>query len=165
MCGFRRLLVGRILQDFAALQWCHMSAMAFKFADCDCKRTTRTRKTLKFYVAGHLQGNSRKTYIAENVSMLWRHNVSKCLKRILLIASPGYQQSWYWLCRIGKFLSCKGQDLHYLCHVNVEEWFKMWIYVLYPLKNFARKGLINITCCSTPVASFTSMVQLQSQHG
>ena len=32
------------------------------------------------------------------------------------LASPGYQCPWYWLCRIGKFLSYKRKDFNYqLC--------------------------------------------------
>ena len=46
------------------------------------------------------------------------------------LASPGHQQLWYWLCRIGKSLSYLRKDFNYLCHINVEEWHKMWIYVL-----------------------------------
>ena len=33
----------------------------------------------------------------------------------------GYQHPWYWLCRIGKFLSYLRKDFNYLCHVNVKE--------------------------------------------
>ena len=46
-----------------------------------------------------------------------------------LLLSPGHQQPWYWLCRIGRSMSCLRKDSNYLCHINVEEWYKMWIYV------------------------------------
>ena len=42
-----------------------------------------------------------------------------------LLASPGHQQPWYWLCRIGRSLSYLSKDFNYLCHANVEEWHKM----------------------------------------
>ena len=42
-----------------------------------------------------------------------------------LLASPGHQQPWYWLCEIGRTWSSMRKDSNYLCHVNVEEWHKM----------------------------------------
>ena len=42
-----------------------------------------------------------------------------------LLASPGHQQPWYWLRRIGRSLSYLRKDFNYLCHINVVEWHKM----------------------------------------
>ena len=42
-----------------------------------------------------------------------------------LLTSPGHQQPWYWLCRIGRFLSCLRKDFNYLRRINVEKWYKM----------------------------------------
>ena len=42
-----------------------------------------------------------------------------------LLTSPGHQQPWYWLCRIGGFLSYLRKDLNYLRRTNVEKWHKM----------------------------------------
>ena len=42
-----------------------------------------------------------------------------------LLTSPGHQQPWYWLCRIGKFLSYLRKDFNYLRCINVEKWHKM----------------------------------------
>ena len=39
-----------------------------------------------------------------------------------LLASPGHQQPWYWLCRIGRSLSYSGRNFNYLCLISVEEW-------------------------------------------
>ena len=39
-----------------------------------------------------------------------------------LLTSPGYQQPWYWLCRIGRFLSYLRKDFKYLRGINVEKW-------------------------------------------
>ena len=50
-----------------------------------------------------------------------------------LLASPGQQHPWYWL---GMFFSYMGKDFNHLCHVNVEEWHKMKIYVLVPPEKF-----------------------------
>ena len=37
------------------------------------------------------------------------------------LASPGHQQPWYWLSRIGMSLSYMRKDFNNLCHVNVEQ--------------------------------------------
>ena len=42
-----------------------------------------------------------------------------------LLTSPGHQQPWYWLCRIGRFLSYLRKDFNYLSHINLEKWHKM----------------------------------------
>ena len=42
-----------------------------------------------------------------------------------LLASPGHQHPWFWLCRIGKFLSYTRKDFNYLWHIKVEEWQQM----------------------------------------
>ena len=42
-----------------------------------------------------------------------------------LLTSPGHQQPWYWLCKIGRFLSYLRKDFNYLRHMNVEIWHKM----------------------------------------
>ena len=42
-----------------------------------------------------------------------------------LLTSPGHQQPWYWLCRIGRFLSYLRKDFNYLRRTNVEKWHKM----------------------------------------
>ena len=55
------------------------------------------------------------------------------------LESPGHQHPWYWLYRIGKFLSYIRKDFNYLGHFNVEKWYKY----IFPMKYFARKGLIS----------------------
>ena len=42
-----------------------------------------------------------------------------------LLTSPGHQHPWYWLCRIGRFLSYLRKDFNHLCHANVAEWHEM----------------------------------------
>ena len=42
-----------------------------------------------------------------------------------LLVSPGHQQPWYWLCKIGRAWSYTRKDLHYLWLVSVEERHKM----------------------------------------
>ena len=54
-----------------------------------------------------------------------------------LLTSPGHQQPWYWLCRIGMFLSYLRKDFNYLHRINVEKWDKKWIYVYVPSEKFS----------------------------
>ena len=54
-----------------------------------------------------------------------------------LLASPGHQHPWYWPCRIGRSLSYLRKDFNYLCHVILEEWHKMHIYVHAPSEKFS----------------------------
>ena len=42
-----------------------------------------------------------------------------------LLTSPGHQQPWYWLCKIGRFLSYLRKDFNYLRLINVEKWHKV----------------------------------------
>ena len=52
--------------------------------------------------------------------LCWTRSISRFLMPWLL-ASPGHQHPWYWLCRIGKCLSYLRKDFNYPCHVNMEE--------------------------------------------
>ena len=38
-----------------------------------------------------------------------------------LLASPGHQQPWYWLCRIHRSWSYLRKNFKYLCQINVED--------------------------------------------
>ena len=42
-----------------------------------------------------------------------------------ILATPGYQQPIYLLCKISKSWSYTRKDFNYLWHINVEEWHKM----------------------------------------
>ena len=41
------------------------------------------------------------------------------------LVPPGHQHPWIWLCTVCKFLYYIGKDFNYLCHVSVEEWYKL----------------------------------------
>ena len=41
------------------------------------------------------------------------------------LASPGHQQPWYWLCKIGKSWTYTRKDFNYLWHVSMEEQHKV----------------------------------------
>ena len=42
-----------------------------------------------------------------------------------LLASPGHQQPWYWLCIVGESWSYTRKGFSHLWHVSAEEWHKM----------------------------------------
>ena len=74
--------------------------------------------------------------------------LTRSISRLLmlwLLTSPGHQQPWYWLCRIGRFLSYLRKDFNYLRRINVEKDTKGKYMFMFPLKNLARKGL-NLWC-------------------
>ena len=52
----------------------------------------------------------------------WLNKVSMMFADAPFLASPGHQQLWFWLCRLGRSLSYMRKDFNYLCHVSVEEW-------------------------------------------
>ena len=52
-----------------------------------------------------------------------------------LLTSP---EPWYWLCRIGRFLSYLMKDFNYMPRINVEKWCKMKIYVYVPFEKFSK---------------------------
>ena len=57
-----------------------------------------------------------------------------------LLVSPGHQQPWYWLCRIvGPCLSWGWISI--TCAISMWRNGIKYKYVLFPLKNLARKGL------------------------
>ena len=74
----------------------------------------------------------RANYLSLNWSISW-------LLMPWLLASPGHQPPWYWLSLIGKLLPWSRKDLSYLCHINVDEGHKIWIYVMFPLNNLSHK--------------------------
>ena len=55
-----------------------------------------------------------------------------------LLASPGHQQRWHWLRKIGRPLSYLSKYSNYLCHINVQEWYKMLVHVYVPSERVNR---------------------------
>ena len=47
------------------------------------------------------------------------------------VTSPGHQNPCHWLLRTGQFVSHRRKYIHYLCHVNVEEWYILHMHFLY----------------------------------
>ena len=74
--------------------------------------------------------HSELTLNVPGLSYLFLTSSKSWLLMSWLLTLPGHQQPWYWPCRIGRSLSYLRKGFKYLCHINVEEWHKMWIYVL-----------------------------------
>ena len=62
--------------------------------------------------------------VVDSYNLSLTRSISWLLMPWLLI-SPGHQQPWFWLCRIGRLLSYLRKDFKYLRHINVEKWHKM----------------------------------------
>ena len=66
-----------------------------------------------------------KVLLTVNVRGPIDHGLTRSISWLLMpwpLASPGHQQPWYWLCKIGKSWSFTRRDFNYLWHVSVEEW-------------------------------------------
>ena len=79
-----------------------------------------------------------------------------------LLASPGHQQPWYWLCRICRSLSYSKRNFNYLCLISVEKWHRIWIYFYVLSEKIARKGLTCVQYRITGTKHF--LAQLCSRH-
>ena len=106
--------------------------------------------------------NSEKNIYHRNVSVVHRNNfwnltlnvrgpsylgLNRSISWLLmpwLLASPGHQQSWYWLCKIRKSWSYTRKDFNYLRHVSVEEWHKMQILVYFSSEKFSTQRVYSI---------------------
>ena len=62
------------------------------------------------------------------------------------LASPGHQQSWYWSCRKHKSLSSMPKNFKYLCHINMEKWLKIQIYIYFSSKWFSTTRVKYFKC-------------------
>ena len=56
-----------------------------------------------------------------------------------LLKSPEHQQTWYWLCghTASTWYCCSRVNFTYLGQANSKTWFKMWIYLLWSLKQIS----------------------------
>ena len=72
-------------------------------------------RSIRLIVISHVRGPSE---LGLTRSISW-------LLMPWLLASPGHQQPWYWLCRIARSLSYSRRNINYLCLIGVEEWQKM----------------------------------------
>ena len=60
-----------------------------------------------------------------------------------LLVSPGHQQPWYWLSKMGKSWYYTRTDFNYLWYISVEEWHKTYMF-MFPQQNSARKKLSDL---------------------
>ena len=89
------------------LNGCHFAEdilMAFLWSGHHC-----------FILTLNVRGSS---YLGLTMSISW-------LLMPWFLTSPGHHQPWYWLCKIGRFLSYLRKDFNYLRRINVEIWHKM----------------------------------------
>ena len=98
--------------------WCHNGPILGSCAISDI----RSKLILTLSVRG-------PSYLGLTRSISW-------LLMPWLLTSPGHQQPWYWLYRICWSFSYLRKDFKYLCHINVEEWHKLWIYVFVPSEKY-----------------------------
>ena len=74
----------------------------------------------------------------QNLLLVFRTSIDSCFAgpRLFLLVSgtgpPGYFED----CRIGSSLFNLRKDFNYMCHMNVEEWHKMLIYIFVPSEKF-----------------------------
>ena len=68
-----------------------------------------------------------------------------------LLASPGHQQPWYWLCMISRSLSFIRIDRKYLCHLSVQEWveIKTKIFMFSENESSMRRVKLHVYCVLT----------------
>ena len=67
-----------------------------------------------------------------------------------LLASPGHQQPWYWLCRIGRSLSYSRRNFNYICLLVWRNDIKCKYMFMFSLKKIACEGLtsmLSVSCC------------------
>ena len=84
-----------------------------------CNKTNANTFVVGFYSSFFWTRNVRgPSYLGLTRSISW-------LPMPWLLMSSGHQQPWYWLCRIGRFLSYLRKDFNYLRRINVEKWHKM----------------------------------------
>ena len=117
----------------------------------------RSKKTSKLCITGLCEGNSPRTseFPAQWIPRSWPSRqllyhfncltlnvrgpsylgLTRSISWLLmpwLLKSPGHQQPWDWLYKICRSFSYSRK---YLCDINEDEWHKMYIYVMFPLKN------------------------------
>ena len=102
-----------------------------KYAPVLHLQVSQTTKTLKSTSIRHCSDTP------VGLCFVWCHNgpIWGAVQYRISDTSPGHQQPWYWLYRICWSFSYLRKDFKYLCHINVEEWHKLWIYVFVPSEN------------------------------
>ena len=84
----------------------------------------KVTKTTGVNIIWILQGNNHRDALTLNVRWPSYLGLTRSISWLLmswLLVSPGHQQPWYWLCRMGRSLSFLMKDFNHLCHINMEE--------------------------------------------
>ena len=86
---------------------------------------------------GILTGITRPNYSDAGDGIVRFLGPIPCLLMHWLLKSPEHQQAWYWLCRTDGIYCCSRVNFIYLGQAKPQRRFKMWIYILYSLKQFS----------------------------
>ena len=113
----RERWVERKLGNIMAIVHISASHLCFKCANCtplfDPNYFIFMKKLIK---SGIL--NTLKFHLHTLSCHFWL-NLRPLLMMPWLLVSPGYQQPWYWLCMIHKFMSSKRNDFNCLHHLSL----------------------------------------------
>ena len=80
----------------------------------------------------------RRDYFGSTRSITW-------LLMPWLLTSPGHQQPWYWLCKMGRSFSSKRKNFNYLLHLIVEKWSKKQTYGFIIIDWFISSSIENLS--------------------
>ena len=69
-----------------------------------------------------------------------------CLLMHWLLKSSVHQQAWYQLCRTDNMYCCTGVNFIYLGQTKSKIGFKMWIYLLWYIKQFSKLKVNTFLC-------------------
>ena len=113
----------------------------------------------------HQLGELYATWLAILVLRLEFSGRTRTIPRLLmawLLASPGHQQPWYWLCRINRPLSSLRKGYNHLCQLSAEKWWNMlgcFIALIWMSMDLAddKSTLAQVmACCLTALSHYLS---------
>ena len=83
----------------------------------------------------------------------WLWGSIPCLLKLWLLKSTKHQQACYCLCMTDKIYCCSRVNFIYLGQAKCKIWFKMWIHLLWSLKQ-CRTFRVNIVNSCSPKAQW-----------
>ena len=93
----------------------------------DWHQRKHSKSPLLTLCEGNLLDSPHKGPVTRKAScMSWHHHVTLA----------GHQQFWYWQCKRDGYLSSLRKDFHYLCDLNVENWWRIQTHFYVPTKQF-----------------------------
>ena len=119
------ILQTTFMNYFLYTNWCTLSEISLKFVPKGSVQLTINQHWFRKWLGVERQEAIILTLNVQGASYLGLTRSISWLLMPWLLASPGHQHPWYWLCKISKYWSYTWQDFNYLWHVSVEEWHKM----------------------------------------